>query len=136
MLVSHRSDQFHAEVTSDSSGDCGTWQLDTSSSSSPSINQTGISCQEERKPLCLRPVDPDQPIEEIQEEPPASKRNKGRGRRRKKFVNKKRHSLRWRQRKNKKSEKIGFVRRRQGRSVSQGRQNGCDPVEVGHCKLH
>ena len=114
-------------MTADSSGDCGTWQLDTTSSSA-SINQTGIACSEERRPLCLRPQDPDQNIEEIQQEPAASKNRKMRRKRRKKFVNKKRHSLRWKQRKNKKSEKIGFLNKK--RSNNLGRQNDCDPVEV------
>ena len=114
-------------MTADSSGDCGTWQLDTTTTSA-SINQTGISCEEERKPLCLRPEDPDQIIEEIQEDPAASRNRKRRGKRRKKFVNKKRHSLRWKQRKNKKSEKIGFVARKQGRQ-----EDDCEPIEV--CKI-
>ena len=81
------------------------------------------------------------------------RKNKGRGRRRnrvkkgrgnrrnqvkkgkgRKKVNTRQHSLRWKQRKNKKSEKVGFTKKRQGRSVDQGeaRQTGqgCDPIEV------
>ena len=106
---------------------CGTWQLDTTSATL-GISQTEISCSEERKPLCLRKK---VPASEITLELSSTKRrkNKGKGRRR----NKKRQSLRWKQRKNKKSEKVGFTKKRQGRSASQAeaRQTGqCDPIEV------
>ena len=93
-----------------------------------SINQTGIDCSEERKPLCLRKIEPDEDIEEIYADTPASRRNRRRRRRRRKqAANKKRQALRWKQRKNKKSEKIGFVARKQGR------QDECEPIEV--CKI-
>ena len=49
-------------------------------------------------------------------------------------MNKKRQSLRWKQRKNKKSEKVGFTNKRKGRSVGQAEDiqaaQGCDPIEV------
>ena len=115
-------------------GNCGTWQLDTTSGSS--INQTGVPCGEKRKPLCLRPIDPSQGIEEIHQEPaPVKRKKRRRGKRKKPTVNKKLHSLRWKQRKNKKSEKIGFIKKRQDRSNNLGRQAGCDPVEVCDIRL-
>ena len=111
---------------------CATWQLDTSSDT-PNITQTGISCSEERSPLCLRPIDPASEITLEVSSFPQRRKNKGKGRRRNQ-VNKKRQSLRWKQRKNKKSEKVGFTKkRRKGRSV-EARQagQGWDPIEVSN----
>ena len=125
--------------------ECGTWQLDTTSTTADLI-QKEISCSEERKPLCLRPKDSvsASDITIVVGKSLAGRRknkgsgrrrnqgNKGRGRRR----NKRRQSLRWKQRKNKRSEKVGFTqrRKRQGRSVNQAEARqagqGCDPIEV------
>ena len=64
---------------------------------------------------------------------PRRRKNKGKGRRRNQ-VNKKPQSLRRKQRKNKKLEKVELTKKRQGRSVGQAeaRQTGqgCDPIEV------
>ena len=99
-------EQFWVNSTSD----CQTWQLDDSQSPSSMIKST-ISCLDERKPLCGR----SQP----------APRKKG-GRRKK--ANGKRKSLKWKQKKNKKSHRVGFVKR----EVGEPRQaNGqCFPVEM------
>ena len=117
---------------------CGTWQLDTTSNSTTAdISQTEISCSENRKPLCIKPTDPslDITFEFTGASSARRRKNKGRGRGRNQ-VNKRRQSLRWKQRKNKRSEKVGFTqrRKRQGRSVNQAEARqagqGCDPIEV------
>ena len=108
---------------------CATWQLDTSSDT-PNITQTGISCSEERSPLCLRPIDPASEITLEVSSFPQRRKNKGKGRRRNQ-VNKKRQSLRWKQRKNKKAGKVGFTNGRQARQTGQG----CDPIEVSFSNI-
>ena len=118
---------------------CGAWQLNTTSTT-PDISLAEIPCSEERSPLCVRKIDSAQPITSIISNSRilitgtgVRRKNKGKGRRRNQ-VNKKRQSLRWKQRKNKKSEKVGFTNKRQGRSVGQAEDRqaaqGCDPIEV------
>ena len=104
-------EQFWVNSTSD----CQTWQLDDSQSPSTMIQST-ISCLDERKPLCWRL------IERVRN---AGGRKAG-GRRKK--ANGKRKSLKWKQKKNKKSHRVGFVKR----EVGEPRQaNGqCFPVEM------
>ena len=99
-------EQFWVNSTSD----CQTWQLDDSQSPSTMINST-ISCLDERKPLCGR----SQP----------APRKKG-GRRKK--ANGKRKSLKWKQKKNKKSHRVGFVKREVGEPRQATGQ--CFPVEM------
>ena len=99
-------------------GEC--WTLQTVSSISSmqysGITQEMTNCAEERNPLCIR-----------------LRENNGNGKK-KRQGNKKKNSLRWKQRKNKKSEKVGFTKkRRKGRSV-EARQagQGWDPIEVSN----
>ena len=111
---------------------CGTWQLDTTLTT-PEFSLAEISCSEERSPLCIRPIDSAQPITTVFSNSSIInpiRKNKGKGRRRNQ-VNKKRQSLRWKQRKNKKAGKVGFTNRRQARQTGQG----CDPIEVSFSNI-
>ena len=109
--------------------------MDTTSTT-PEFSLAEISCSEERSPLCIRPIDSTQPITPVLSNSTITnpvRKNKGKGRR-KNQANKKLQSLRWKQKKNKKSEKVGFTNKRQGRSVGQAEDRqaaqGCDPIEV------
>ena len=110
-------EQFWVNSTSD----CQTWQLDDSQSPSTMIEST-ISCLDERKPLCVRcRGDICGGIFGLY---PGGRKAGGR----RKKANGKRKSLKWKQKKNKKSHRVGFVKR----EVGEPRQaNGqCFPVEM------
>ena len=108
-------EQFWVNSTSD----CQTWQLDDSQSPSTMIKST-ISCLDERKPLCQRLA----AAEEAGGRKTGGRKTGGR----RKKANGKRKSLKWKQKKNKKSHRVGFVKR----EVGEPRQaNGqCFPVEM------